>query len=133
MDTPTTAPKDTHSQGRKINVGGIWFKITNSDIDWHPRGESELLNENIYFFFCILYLLLFISTHKGQIFECVIKNFTNVIVKHSTYNCQTVCCLSNSLDIIIILTNVAKSPSHNMLHTYEGYFLSQMKKLVIMF
>ena len=50
VDTPTTTPKDTHSQGRKINVGGIWFKITDSDADWHPRGESELLNENIFFY-----------------------------------------------------------------------------------
>ena len=49
VDTPTTTPKDTHSQGRKIHVGRIWFKITDSDTNWHPRGKSELLNENIFF------------------------------------------------------------------------------------
>ena len=67
-------------------------------------------------------------SHKSQIFKCVIQNFTNVIIKHSKY-CQTEYCLLNHLDIIIIdLTNVAKSKGHDMLHTYEGSFLSQMKK-----
>ena len=59
VDTPTTTPKDTHSQGRKINVGGIWFKITDSDTNWHPRGESELLNKNIFFIYLILVHFIF--------------------------------------------------------------------------
>jgi len=66
VDTPTTTPKDTHSQGRKIHVGRIWFKITDSDTNWHPRGKSEL-NESISFYLIILLCFIFAKLYYLQV------------------------------------------------------------------